>query len=798
MEIIRTICNEGGCYKQLHVVDSASPEIDMNHNCPLQRLEFTNELDASTITPSPFTVRYYTNQTTIKSSSTNTIPIKVQLDGGANRSITNNPAILTRYQPTPGYAIYGVNKDDVALTCTARGYIPWAADNGDIVYVPCYYSPDAAETIISPTDVVMSHSHLYTAWGQFAHVLTGQGHITFYRTDGTNHTTFSLRMQNGLWYNDTDILHCFPGPTTAKSKQHKAIAHRLTGMARYELWHQRSCHCGKQKLTQLHKHVDGFGDPLKGNAFWLCASCVHASQTARAIHQAPQNTISQDHRLVTLQACNELDWLDLVSPITVSTNLAIGEYIHMDFGFPRGKSLKEEDKDGRIICSIDGYRCYLLIIERKTRYIRIMLGKTKHPPLTFVEKYLEIHGRKEGRRVVRTDKGGELFGSYAFRQVVEKFNYIIEPTAPNAAFQNAHAERPNRTLGNWMRCILHASGLGPEYWSFALLHTASIYNMLPHSATRMTPHYALTGQKPKAEQFRIFGCTVFIKKAGKRPHKLDYHTSTGKFLGFTSTSKNIYYMDQDTHKVKTATHVVFDEANYTLAKHQRTSASQALIDLGYAKEDFTTLPPLTTSQHPITTEAQVQLLSSLAKLPVRGTMQAAGYDVFSTKSCQLEPQMITEIPLDITIQPPPGTYVHIFPHSSLARKGISIYAGIIAPDYRGNIIVLLHNASSKALPVQQGDRIAQIIYQHYSTADLALTTNIDHTPRETQGFGSTGTTDIPTSHTIAQKDLGQDMPYNIYLSDDPFDDYITITVQDFGHHETMGMVLQQCPHRQRH
>jgi hypothetical protein len=225
--------------------------------------------------------------------------------------------------------------------------------------------------------------------------------------------------------------------------------------------------------------VDGIGDPLKGNTFWLCASCVHASQTARAVHQAPQNT-----RLVTLQACNELDWLDLLSPITDSKKLVIGEYIHMDFGFPRGKSLKDGDQDGRIICSIDGYRCYLLIIERKTHYIRIMLGKTKHPPLTFVEKYLELHGRKEGRRVVQTDKGGELFGSYAFQQVVEKFNYIIEPTAPNATFQNAHAERPNHTLGNWMRCILHASGLGPEYWSFALLHTTSIYIICYHTVPR--------------------------------------------------------------------------------------------------------------------------------------------------------------------------------------------------------------------------------------------------------------------------------------------------------------------------
>jgi len=100
-----------------------------------------------------------------------------------------------------------------------------------------------------------------------------------------------------------------------------------------------------------------------------------------------------------------------------------------------------------------------------------------------------IFRRKEvGRRIVRADPGGELFGSYAFWQVMEKAKYLLEPTAHNAAFQNAHTERPNRTLRNWMRCILHAAGLGPEYWSFALLYTANIYNYLPHSAIGMTPH----------------------------------------------------------------------------------------------------------------------------------------------------------------------------------------------------------------------------------------------------------------------------------------------------------------------
>jgi hypothetical protein len=38
-----------------------------------------------------------------------------------------------------------------------------------------------------------------------------------------------------------------------------------------------------------------------------------------------------------------------------------------------------------------------------------------------------------------------------------------------------------------------------------------------------------------------------------------------------------------------------------------------------------------------------------------------------------------------------------------------------------------------------------------------------------------------------------EMPYNIYLSEDPFDDHIQIQITDFSTHETMGMILQECP-----
>ncbi len=51
-----------------------------------------------------------------------------------------------------------------------------------------------------------------------------------------------------------------------------------------------------------------------------------------------------------------------------------------------------------------------------------------------MERFLEIHGRKEGQHIIRTDKGGELWGSFSFREAVIKATYLLEPTAPDAAF----------------------------------------------------------------------------------------------------------------------------------------------------------------------------------------------------------------------------------------------------------------------------------------------------------------------------------------------------------------------------
>jgi len=88
----------------------------------------------------------------------------------------------------------GVNQQEVALTCTGKGYLPWQEETGDILLVPCFYSPAAADTIISPTDVVLSYPNIHMAFSHYGNCTTGTGSVTFYCTQGTTHAVYPLVM----------------------------------------------------------------------------------------------------------------------------------------------------------------------------------------------------------------------------------------------------------------------------------------------------------------------------------------------------------------------------------------------------------------------------------------------------------------------------------------------------------------------------------------------------------------------------------------------------------------------------
>lgn len=247
--------------------------------------------------------------------------------------------------------------------------------------------------------------------------------------------------------------------------------------------------------------------------------------------------------------------------------------------------------------------------------------------------------------------------------MLKEEGYIPEPTASDASFQNGVAERPNRTLADMMRSLLHSAQLGPEYWSWAILHALYLKNRLPHCAISKTPYEAYTGHRPNLKHLHIFGSPLTVRHPGRRPAKLDQHASQGIFLGYTATHKNVYYLDSGTKQIKIGTHVVFDEVGFTLPPNQCTPLQQQL-QLHQSKSDTSLLTPqeqdtyqdaLDNTMHSTLPQEDPESmyfhrLTPAATIPTRATPDSTGYDLHSTQEITLQPNTTTKVPTDISCQ----------------------------------------------------------------------------------------------------------------------------------------------------
>jgi dUTP pyrophosphatase len=109
-----------------------------------------------------------------------------------------------------------------------------------------------------------------------------------------------------------------------------------------------------------------------------------------------------------------------------------------------------------------------------------------------------------------------------------------------------------------------------------------------------------------------------------------------------------------------------------------------------------------------------------AVLPVRSTSGSAGYDLFASDGYVVLPGHRVVVSTGITVELPPGTYGRIEPRAGLAVKhGVTVGAGVIEPDYRDEVkVVLFNNDSRNPFVIRPGYRIAQLILQPYVTAEV--------------------------------------------------------------------------------
>ena len=145
----------------------------------------------------------------------------------------------------------------------------------------------------------------------------------------------------------------------------------------------------------------------------------------------------------------------------------------------------------------------------------------------------------------------------------------------------------------------------------------------------------------------------------------------------------------------------------------------------------------------MSTQVKVKKLDERAKLPTYGTEYSAGADLYclSDAAVIIPPHATVLVHTGLSMEIPEGYAGLIFARSGLASKrGLAPAnkVGVIDADYRGEIMVALHNHTDKEASVDCYERIAQLSIVPFLKAEFEEADELSDTVRGVGGFGSTG------------------------------------------------------------
>ena len=143
------------------------------------------------------------------------------------------------------------------------------------------------------------------------------------------------------------------------------------------------------------------------------------------------------------------------------------------------------------------------------------------------------------------------------------------------------------------------------------------------------------------------------------------------------------------------------------------------------------------------TTIKFKKLTPTAQVPTRGSKYAAGYDLSADIGANvlIAPHTTVKIGTGLAVELPEDTFGAVYARSGIASKeGLrpANCTGVVDSDYRGEIIVALHNDSDTMRMVEPGERIAQFVVQPYVSVEFEEVDTLSTTVRGAGGFGSSG------------------------------------------------------------
>lgn len=133
-------------------------------------------------------------------------------------------------------------------------------------------------------------------------------------------------------------------------------------------------------------------------------------------------------------------------------------------------------------------------------------------------------------------------------------------------------------------------------------------------------------------------------------------------------------------------------------------------------------------------------LNPEARLPVYASNGAACFDLCAVHDVLVHPGTTMLVSTGLAFEVPDAHVLLLYPRSGLATRGLRLAncVGVVDSDYRGDVMIALHNDSRDAMLVKAGDRIAQGMIIQAARHGFVESKDLSSTERGAGGFGSTG------------------------------------------------------------
>ena len=130
-------------------------------------------------------------------------------------------------------------------------------------------------------------------------------------------------------------------------------------------------------------------------------------------------------------------------------------------------------------------------------------------------------------------------------------------------------------------------------------------------------------------------------------------------------------------------------------------------------------------------------MSEKAVSPHRATPGSVGYDLFTPINFQIQPKEQKTVFIDLAVVPPEGYYAQLMSKSGLTvLYELEVKAGVIDPDFTGNVGVVLKNNSDQLIECLAGEQIAQLLFTKVATPILIQVNSLAKTEWGEYGFGT--------------------------------------------------------------